>query len=485
MARMTRYCWFSLLALAAAAPARGQEPSGIEAAAAMEKVLVEAIARGEKSVVAIARVRKDEPNETFRFESRPDPFGRRLNVVPGPQPTDPGFVPSEYGAGVVVDRRGLILTAYHVLGEESDYYVTTPDRKVYRAWVKGADPRSDLAVLSIDAAGLTPVVLGDATGLRKGQFVVTLGNPYAIARDGQASAGWGIVANLARKAPPSPEDSDTSARRTLHHFGTLIQTDAKLNIGTSGGPLLNLKGEMVGLCVALSAGAGYETSAGYAIPVDATFRRVLATLKEGREVEYGFLGVRPANLQPGEVLAGVHGMRVESVVPGTPAARFGLKPDDIITDVDRTPLYDSDGLVLEVGRLPVEAVTRLNIVRDGRPRTIDVTLGKYPVHGKKIVTTKPEAWRGMRVDYASTLADAEQPLHAGLAYFDEAVVVSEVAENSPAWRAGMRPKMFISQVEGAAVRTPKEFQAAVAQRSGPVALHLALEDEDAVRTIPP
>ena len=91
----------------------------------------------------------------------------------------------------------------------------------------------------------------------------------------------------------------------------------------------------------------------------------------------------------------------------------------------------------------------------------------------------------MRVDYASTLADAEQPLHAGLAYFDEAVVVSEVAENSPAWRAGMRPKMFISQVEGAAVHTPKEFQAAVARQSGPVALRLALEDEDAVRTIPP
>ena len=168
-----------------------------------------AIARSEKSVVAIARVRKEQPDETFRFESRPDPFGRRLTWPRPPQPTDPGFVPNEYGTGVVVDRRGLILTAYHVLGEESDYYVTTSERKVYRAWVKAADPRSDLAVLSIDAAGLTPITLGDAAALRKGQIVVTLGNPYAIARDGQASAGWGIVANLARKAPPSPEDSDT------------------------------------------------------------------------------------------------------------------------------------------------------------------------------------------------------------------------------------------------------------------------------------
>jgi S1-C subfamily serine protease len=487
MAGATRYFWCSLLVLAAlgAGAARAQEPAGIEAAAAMEKVLVEAIARGEKSVVAIARVRKDEPHETFQFEMRPDAFGRRLTVVAGPKPTDPSFVPSEYGSGVVVDRRGLILTAYHVLGEDSEYYVTTPERKVYAARVIGADPRSDLAVLSIDAAGLTPIALGDATTLRKGQFVVTLGNPYAVARDGQATAGWGIVANLARKAPPSPEDSEPLSRRTLHHFGTLIQTDAKLNIGSSGGPLLNLKGEMIGLSVALAAAAGYETTTGYAIPVDATFRRALDTLKEGREVQYGFLGIQPANLGPNEALAGVHGMRVDRVLPGTPAARFGLKPDDVITDVDQTPLYDADGLVLAVGKLPVETVTRLSVLRDGQRRTIDVTLGKYPVRGAKIVTVKPEAWRGMRVDYASTLAESEQPLRGGLAFFDEAVVVSEVADGTPAWRAGLRPGMCVSQVDGAPVRTPQEFQAAVARKPGTVELRLAVDEPDAVRKISP
>ena len=304
---------------------------------------------------------------------------------------------------MVVDRRGLILTAYHVLGEDSEYFVTTTERKVYRAWVKGADPRSDLAVLAVDATDLAPITLGDGAALRKGQIVLALGNPYAIARDGQPSAGWGIVANLSRKSPPTAEESDPSGRRTLHDFGTLIQTDAKLNIGASGGPLVNLKGEMVGLCVALAAAAGYETAAGYAIPVDPTFRRVLDTLKEGREVEYGFLGVRPVNLQPQEVLAGWHGIRVDRVEPGTPAARYGFKPDDIITAVGDRPLTDADSLVLEVGRLPVEAVARLSVVRDGRRRNIDVTLSKYQVRGKKIVTTKPEAWRGMRVDYASAL----------------------------------------------------------------------------------
>ncbi len=113
----------------------------------MEKVLVDAIARCEKSVVAIARVRKEQPGETFQMEFRPDPFGRRPTPLAPPQPTDPDFIPNEYGTGVVVDRAGLILTAYDLLGEESEYYVTTADHKVYKATVKGADPRSNLAVL--------------------------------------------------------------------------------------------------------------------------------------------------------------------------------------------------------------------------------------------------------------------------------------------------------------------------------------------------
>ncbi len=332
-----------------------QEISGVDAATAIEKNLIDVIARAEKSVVAIARVRRESSGETFRMELRPDAFDRRPILSAVPRPTDPDFIPNEYGTGVVVDSRGLILTAYHVLGEDSDYYVTTSDRKVYKAVPKAADPRSDLAVLAIEAADLVPITLGNAAELKKGQIVVSLGNPYAIARDGQASAAWGIVSNLARKAPVSPGQSDPAGKTTLQHFGTLIQTDAKLNLGTSGGPLLNLQGEMVGLSVALAAAAGYETAAGYAIPVDQTFRRVVETLKQGREVEYGFLGVQPANLAAGEVLKGMHGIRVAQTIPGTPAVKYGLKTDDIITAVDDTPIHDADSFVLNVGKLPVDA----------------------------------------------------------------------------------------------------------------------------------
>ena len=315
--------------------------------------------------------------------------------------------------------------------------------------------------------------------------MVTLCTPYAIARDGQVSAAWGIVANLARKAPPRPDETDSSGKRTLHHFGTLIQTDAKLNLGTSGGPLLNLDGEMVGLCVSLAATAGYETAAGYAIPVDQTFRRVVDTLKTGREVEYGFLGIQPANLQPREILAGTRGIRVDRVVSGTPAARpGGLKPDDIVTAVGNRPIYEADSLVLEVGRLPVEAPARLSVIRDGRRRTLEVTLAKFPVPGKKIVTTRRPPWRGMRIDYPTALVDPDGRPQGGLVFHDDGVIVTEVEEGTASWEAGLRRGMRISQVGRTSVRTPREFRAAVARQSGPVQLRLA-DAENPLRTVTP
>ena len=484
-------CLLALLALGSAiAPATAQEPSGLEAAATLEKVLVDAIARAEKSVVAIARVRRESPGDALRFEFRPDPFGRRPVPVAPLQPTDPNFIPNDFGAGVVIDRRGLILTAYHLLGDDSDYYVTAHDRRMFRATVKAADPRSDLAVLAVEGSDagsldLAPMALGDATTLRKGQLVVTLGNPFAIARDGQPSAGWGIVANLARKAPSAPEDSDPTGAQTLHHFGTLIQTDAKLNQGASGGPLLNLKGEMVGLCVVMAATAGYESAAGYAIPVDPTFRRVVDVLKQGREVEYGFLGIQPVNLQSQEILAGQRGTRLGRIVPGTPAARHGLQPNDVITAVNDVPVYDADGLVLEMGKLPVEAAAQISLLRNGRPRTVSVILSKYPVRGKKIVTVRPAAWRGIRVDYPSAYVDADPMGRAAANFVDEAVVVAEVEAGTPAANSGVKRGMLISHVDGRPVRTPKDFRAAIADKAGPVQLRLAVTEPSAVLVIPP
>jgi S1-C subfamily serine protease len=491
--------WSLLLASTLVGSAAGQEPSppavgdpGALAAnasgpLAVEKAVVEAIAAAEKSVVAIARVPRDRTAENTPLEFRPDAFGRRMPVAAPASPTDPEFVPRDFATGVVLDRQGLVLTAYHALGEDSDYYVTTFERKVYRASIKGADPRSDLAVLAIEAADLSPIVLGDAAKLKKGQIVIALGNPYAIARDGQPSASWGIVANLARKAPLGPEDFESPAKSTLHHYGTLIQTDAKLNFGTSGGALLNLKGEMVGLTTSLAALAGYEQSAGYAFPVDATFRRVVETLKQGREVEYGLLGIQPAGLSMQEMMRGTHGTRVHRVVTGSPAQRFGVRDGDVVTAVNDTAIYDPDGLVLEVGKLPVESVVRLSLLRDEQKLDLDVKLAKFPVSGKKIVTAAPASWRGLRVDYTTVVPETDLLTASNSPSFDEAVVVTEVAPNSPAWEAGLRPRDFICQVDQAPIRNPREFQAAVNGKSGPVQLRLYGEsgEKPPTRTVGP
>jgi len=466
------------VALSAATKLVAQVISGSDLARAMEQTLVEAIAGAERSGVAIARVSRDTPDETLSLEFHPDPFDRRGGGLGRPSPTDPDFIPNEYASGVVVGREGLILTTYHVLAPQSDYYVTTADRRVFQATIRAADPRSDLAILTVKATDLTPIHLGDGQSLSKGRVVIALGNPHAIARDGQASAAWGIVANLARKAPPEPTSFDATGKTTLHHCGTLIQTDVRLNVGASGGPLLDLSGRMVGLITSLPGAAGYQNAAGYAIPVDPTFRRIVETLKQGREVQYGFLGIEPGNLTREEVLGGLHGMRVHRVTPGpgTPATAGGLRSGDVITAVNGLPIFDADHLVLEVGRLPVDSIARITILRQGRQRTLDVRLGKYPVRGTKIITDAPPPWRGLQVDYPTAMVDPKYRARGEAVYFEDAVLVTEVEQESPAWEAGLRVGMSISHVAGRHVRTPDEFRTAIAGRNGPVTVRLTEQD---------
>ncbi len=467
-----------------------EEPSGLQAAAAIESALVDAIASAEKSVVAITRVDAD---------ADPPPSPRIAPLENGPGPTqplqsrasigDPDFIPDAYATGVVVDRRGLVLTCYHALRLKSRHYVTLPDRRVYAARIKAADPRSDLAVLEIEADHLTPIKLGDASGLRKGQIVVALGNPFAIARDGQASASWGIISNLSRKAPPESSQSNSSGKDKLYHFGTLIQTDAKLNLGTSGGALIDLHGEMVGLTTALAAISASEQAAGYAVPVDETFRRVVDTLKEGREVEYGYLGVLPENLKGFEIVHGARGARVALVQEGSPAAHSGLKETDIITRVNDQPVVDADGLMLQVGRLPVESVVQLTVERDDRQRKVQVELTKFPVRGTKVVTVPAPAWRGLRVDYATAMpTDSMGRLPFDRFSHEGCVVVTDVEKNSPAAAAKLQIGMYITQVGSTSVRTPREFHTAVSGKTGEVPLRVVPSVEanaTEVRTIKP
>ncbi|MBN2296551.1 MAG: PDZ domain-containing protein, partial [Pirellulales bacterium] len=200
----------------------------------------------------------------------------------------------------------------------------------------------------------------------------------------------------------------------------------------------------------------------------------------------GFLGIQPVNLSIRERAGGLQGMRVQRIQPGpgTPAYRSGLRPGDIITEVNGKPIHDADSLVLEVGRLPVESRVELTVLRDKQKRCLTVTLGKYPVRGKKIVTNRPPAWRGIHVDYPTVLIDDGKIAGQTPGYFEDAVLVTEVKSPSPAWTAGLRPGMSISHVGSKAVHTPREFRALIAGKPGPIELRLT-EEEKPVRTIPP
>jgi S1-C subfamily serine protease len=474
-----RWLIFTALGCAFASSLAAQEPSGLSAAAAMESLLVEAIAKAEKSVVAVARLRKptNESSPADLLEGL-GPEGADLLS----DPTRPDFVPHDFGSGIVIDRRGLILTTYHVVGDiPNSRYLVWIGKKPYPATVKAADPWLDLAVLKIEANDLTPLTFGDAKSLKKGQIAIALGNPYAIARDGEPSATWGIIANLARPAPPTADRAGggNDSRVTLHHYGNLIQTDARLELGSSGGALVNLKGELIGITTSLAALAGYEKSGGFAIPVDDDFRRALETLKTGRVPNYGFLGVAPTFLTAEERRQGRFGARLLDVVPATPAAKSGLQAGDVITHVEGEPISDELQLIRRLSGLAADTTVSLTLERGGgtnrrgRVMTSKVTLSKKRVEGPRPAFSEiaDPVWRGMKIEYATATNQFRD--HSRDLDPEGCLAVVEVEKDSAAWKAGFRAGDFVSHVGKSRVATPKQFQQAVADLRGNVALKLS------------
>lgn len=470
-------------------------PSAVEIVTAMEKVVVDVIEKTQPSVVAIARVRNDAVDaRDDGFDLRPGPFGQNFGREIS-DPTSPDFVPQEYGTGVVIDRAGLILTTYHVLSDprKNDYYVWSQKRP-FKATVIAADPWLDLAVLKIDAMDLTPIKFGDAKDLKKGQFVIALGNPYAIARDGEASATWGVISNTRRTPPATNKKANAGVgRESLHHYGNLLQTDARLERGTSGGALVNLQGEMIGLTTTLAPSTDAEGSAGFAFPIDQAFKDALEKLKTGRKVEYGFLGVGAGHLSLEERQRGLRGAKVGQVVGASPAAEAVVE-GDVVTAVGDRPIEDANDLILELSKLPAGKQVELTLQRSvGERQDMARTLHKRVTLSKKYMdTARPvfasvvdPAWRGLTIDYSTAVPGFSGPR---LAFVDPAgcVAVLDVDRNSVSWKAGLRPGMFISHVGKSRVAKPADFRDAVAKESGPVVLRLTEEiGESKVITIAP
>lgn len=495
--RLLRLCLASLVLCVGTGGAEGDD-SPRDLLHGWQTALMDMIARVEPSVVSIARVPTPPP---------PTGLPRRPLIPWEPRPQDAGFVPTDFGSGVIVagpdggDERFVLTMAHVVFGGGSRPSAADPaattilvrlaSRHLLTAELVAADPRSDLAVLRLPlaAAGVPleaapPMELGDAATVRKGQLVVAFGNPYAIARDGSASVSIGIVSNLSRKPwPPGGVLLDpTETNLTIHHFGTLLHIDTRLNLGTSGGAVVDLDGRLIGLATSLAALEGYETSVGYAVPVDGPMRRIVASLCQGYEVEYGFLGIQPGDADAGmlrefrDLTAQATAARVRRIVPGSPADRCGLRTNDVVLAVQGIPVYSEVDLVREVGWLGPDVEAELSVLRPSERRLLTLTcrLAKWPVYDDSLLVVTRErhpAWRGLHIDYPT----ARRRFLPGniLERFPDGVVVTQVDPGSPADAAGLQTGRFITQVENKPLSSPREFSEAVQGRSGPVLLRLS------------
>ncbi|MFO0809769.1 MAG: trypsin-like peptidase domain-containing protein [Gemmataceae bacterium] len=410
----------------------------------LEASLQAAIGRAEPAIACV---------QVFRArDTAPDPSR------PQPEPTR-SAPPDFYGSGVVIDPSGLVLTCYHVVRDEKNIqriavrlppYADNPSRE-YSAIVYASDYRSDLAVLKLQAAGPFPALaVGRGEDLRKGSMVLALGHPYAAGfRDGSASASWGIVGNLRRRLPAGTNELDRD--KPFAAFGTLVQTDARLQLGSSGGALVNLDGKLVGVTTATAAISGVEAPGGYAVPLDANTRRIVDVLMRGEEVEYGFLGVNTADdLFRGRRYTGP-GVQLTTVAHNSPASRAGLMIHDVILKVNGQPIRDRDDLFLALGASLAGRRAEL-LIRSGetgREQIVSVVLAKSASkYAKNVVTNRPTAYGGLRVDYTS-VADA------GDKAIPEGVVVRESQGHAKA--AGLTENDIITEVNGQPVNSPVEY----------------------------
>ncbi len=343
------------------------------------------------------------------------------------------FRQAALGSGVIIDDDGYILTNEHVVDNADKITVTLSDGREFKAQVKGKDPRSDLAVIKIDAPKNLPVAsLGDSDSLRIGQWVVAIGNPFGFAmQNPEPTVTAGVISALHRSLGRAlSRDKD---------FNDLIQTDAAINPGNSGGPLVNLKGEIVGINVVIFSTTGGYQGVSFAIPSN-TAKSIISRLIEGKKISYGWLGITVQDLT--EDLAkyfGVSdksGVLVAKVLKGSPAEKSGMKESDIIKQFDSKPIANVKELLSNVGKAEVGKKIKVVVIRDKKEIILNADIGERPQDVEKteeeIGISKTGSWRGICAEEVSP--ESKRRMHSAE---KEGVVVVSVEPNSPADNAGI------------------------------------------------
>jgi serine protease Do len=288
----------------------------------------------------------------------PEDFFRRF--FEGPQPERRGR--QSLGSGFVVSADGYIGTNFHVVRDASQIVVRLADHSEHRARLIGSDPKTDLALLKIDATNLPALAFGDSDRLQVGEPVMAIGNPFGL----EQTVTTGIVSAKERFIGAGPYDD-------------FIQTDASVNPGNSGGPLVDVRGALVGINSAIFSQSGGSVGIGFAIPVNIA-KDVLPQLRERGKVVRGYLGVAvgpvPPDVRRALDLPPERGTLVAEVVPRSPAAEAGIAGGDVIVAFNGAPIQSPNDLTRRVGGTPPGAEVKLTIARAGTgPRTLSVALG--------------------------------------------------------------------------------------------------------------
>jgi len=461
-----KYAGMMILAAACLAAPAAAHADDLAAARAVETAIERAAEKVSPAVVNIVVTRGGPGGGEADTEDLPDElreFFRRMR----PDGDDMPFRWQGNGSGVVISADGDILTSEHVVRDAAEIEVTLASRKRYKARVVGADPRRDLAVIRIDAKDLSTAKLGDAGRLRRGQFVLALGSPFGFGRDGQASLSFGIVSGTGRAIPGVGAELD-------RYYGNLIQTDAAVNPGNSGGPLVDLDGKVVGVNAVISSQTGASDGVGFAVPITDSTRKIIDRLKAGKEVVYGYIGVEIAEVGADEAArTGAEtgqGAYVVRTVPGGPGAKAGLEAGDVIVSVDGHAVRGPDDVILSVQAMPVGERAALEVLRGGKGKKVTIEIGRRPPPGEMLAARFNVIpwWRGMKVEPLTDELREQIGLDAG----KEGVFVREVRDGSPAGKAGLVPGMVIDQVGETKVASVREFLEASRPLDGKCMVHV-------------
>ena len=390
---------------------------------------------------------KQMPEDMQQFFGQGGPFGQFF----GPHMQQrQSQIEHGMGSGVVISPDGYIVTNNHVVDGAVDIRVTTSNRRVLKAKLIGTDPLTDLAVLKVNATDLASAPWGDSKEVRPGQTVLAFGNPYGF----RFTVTRGIVSAVNRANPDSTDPSKP---------GAFIQTDAAINPGNSGGPLVDARGEVVGINTFLVSPSGTFSGMGFAIPSQIVRPTVETLIRDGK-VSHGHIGIGIADVTPENAKFfdnSTTGGVVTQVEPDSPGAKAGLQIGDVITEIDGQKVTDASELQVMVGQKQPGSKITLKVLREGKSMTIPVTLEEL---GKRQAEGSDASANGERkMHWGIGLGNLTPELREQLQAPHEihGAVIEQVQPGSSADNAGLQQGDIILEVNRHKVQSASDVQQAL------------------------